>query len=283
MKIVTLTTPQGNQKAWHLVPEHAARAPGILMLNGFGIRCEAGPLRWAETLAKAGYSVLCFDFEGEAACLHFDPAQYRELAEHALHTLTQMPQTHPDTCFVWGMSLGAGIALEIAADATPTLQGCILSQPFCDGRENFKHALGEKKLAALVSQTKGHPIRLVTAHNRGGLFQGEAALDVYQHQHDHTVSFESVHAFLNYAPIERAPQVHCPTLVQITSDDEVNVPALQYKLYDTLYCPKAYRGYTGGHFAGLRMACDITQPTPPFLKDIIRWCGQYSVSGRDCE
>jgi uncharacterized protein len=126
---VVLETDDGIRLgAWFLPASGGKRGPAVLICNGnAGDRSMRAPL--AAALARAGRSVLLFDYRGYGG----NPGQPSEdgLAADARTAeawLAAQPEVDPDRIAYFGESLGAGVAVGLAVERPPA--ALVLRSPF---------------------------------------------------------------------------------------------------------------------------------------------------------
>ena len=97
-------------KAWLYLPQNApARAPCIVLGNGFGGTREMGLAPYAERFQTAGFAALVFDYrhfgasEGEPRQLIWIPCQLEDWAAAIRHARSR-PEIDPDKIALWGTS-----------------------------------------------------------------------------------------------------------------------------------------------------------------------------------
>jgi fermentation-respiration switch protein FrsA (DUF1100 family) len=128
---VTLETSDGLQLgAWFVRPQRSRNDIAVLVANGnAGDRSLRAPL--ARSLAREGLAVLLFDYRGYGG----NPGRPSEegLAldiRAAYRFLTEEEGMPPERLLYYGESLGAAVAVELAAEHPPG--GLVLRSPFTD-------------------------------------------------------------------------------------------------------------------------------------------------------
>lgn len=116
---------QGHRLAYEILGE----GPGtVVLLHGLLLPRHVN-IQMARALADAGHRVVLLDLLGHGDSDHpVDPAAHR-LDEAALQVLALLDHLELDRVVLGGMSLGANVTLQIAADHPERLAGMILEMP----------------------------------------------------------------------------------------------------------------------------------------------------------
>lgn len=128
---VTLkTSDQLELGAWFFLAEKAGRGVTVLVANGnAGNRSMRAPL--ARALARAGLSVLLFDYRGFGGNPGTPTEEGLSRDARAAHRfLVDEAGVRPDRLLYYGESLGAAVATRLAAERPPG--GLVLRSPFID-------------------------------------------------------------------------------------------------------------------------------------------------------
>ena len=126
---VVLDTEDGKRLgAWYLPAGGGKGGPGVVVFNGNG-GDRAGRAPLAEGLARLGLSVLLFDYRGYGG----NPGSPSEKglaadARAAQAWLANQTEVDPDRIVYFGESLGAAVAIGLAAERPPA--ALVLRSPF---------------------------------------------------------------------------------------------------------------------------------------------------------
>jgi fermentation-respiration switch protein FrsA (DUF1100 family) len=139
---VAFRTADGLRLAgWYVAPPGRAPAATVLVLNGNGGH-RAGRAPLAAALARAGLSVLLFDYRGYGG----NPGSPTETglaadARAARDHLLSRPDVRPERIVYLGESLGAAVAVGLAAEHPPA--ALVLRSPFTSladvGRRHYPY------------------------------------------------------------------------------------------------------------------------------------------------
>lgn len=205
-------------------PAGAAKPKPILFLHGFtGNKVEAGRLYtdMARFFCAAGYAALRFDFR----CHGDSPLPFEEYrisyaledARNAVSFLKSLPSVDASRFAVIGLSMGGGVAVNLAAGREDVAALVLLSP-----------ALDWPELAARVPQPK----------IEGG----------YVYMGPHRMRVDCIAETMKFTVMDLADQVKAPTLIIHAVDDAV-VPISQSKrFYEKLKVEKKFVEIErGGH------------------------------------
>ena len=132
-----VTTVAGTVERMHgwWIPADTPAVGTLLYLHGNGINISAN-VNQAHRFQQLGFSVLLIDYRGYGRSEGRFPTetQVYQDGEVAWNYLTQERQIPPEQIFLYGHSLGAAIALDLAVQH-PTAAGLILESPFTSLRE----------------------------------------------------------------------------------------------------------------------------------------------------
>lgn len=117
---VVFTSDGLSLAGWLYVPEGDRPAPAVVMANAMSAVKEIHLSNYAERFVGAGFAVLVFDYrnfgesEGEPRCQLFPHEQVEDL-RNAVTWLRRQPEVDPDRIGAWGVSLGGGHVIGLAA------------------------------------------------------------------------------------------------------------------------------------------------------------------------
>lgn len=223
-----------------------AGRPCVVMAHGFGATRDCGLAGFAEAFAAAGMDVVLFDYRyfGTSAG---EPRQYIDLSGqiddyHAAISFARgLDGVDPEHIAIWGVSMSGGHVLAVAAN-DHRLAAAVSLTPAVDG---LAVSIGIIKRDGLLPSLRGLPvaIRDVIAARRGkppvylplagqpGEVAGltaPGAYEAYTELSGPTWRNEfTARTFLQvgrHRPALRAPEVECPTLVQIGDIDQSAPP-----------------------------------------------------------
>lgn len=259
----------------------AERAPCVVLGTGFSCVRDQGLDQVAARFAAAGFHALAFDYRhsgesgGEPRGL-VHPALQRADLLAAVRFARGIDGVDPDAVALWGYSFGGGHVLSLAASGAP-LAAAICVAPVVDTVRSLLHIGGARHLARMLAagardRLRGArgaaPYEIAAAGPPGSLAVLSSA--------DSVPGFEAITGAgsswrnevwarplcgVPYALRRRARRIEAPLLVCVTSEDDVNPPALGAEV--ATRAPRGeLRRYPGGHFDPLhgetleRMAAD---------------------------
>src|SRR5581483_8094161 len=231
--------------AWHYPGVNGACG---VMGAGLAVTKEPGTDPFAWPFARAGFSVLAFDFRrlGESGGEPRQIVRVREQIDDfhaAIAFARRLPEVDPDRVAVWGFSLSAGHVFRVAA-ADAGLGAAIAHAPCADGLDATRHAARSTPLGAalrlyaaaardLLQGALGRgPVLVPLTGPRGSVASittddagnGPSALNpdgryVWRQE----VAARSAVRIGHYRPARVAPKIAVPLLV-IAHDDDGVVP-----------------------------------------------------------
>jgi uncharacterized protein len=271
--------------AWHYPGSNGAC---LVMAAGLAVTKEPGTDRLAREFARAGFSVLAFDYRrlGESGGY---PRQIVRIGEQlddwraALAFARQLPDVDPRRVAIWGFSVSGGHVFRVAA-ADGSLAAAIAHSPAADGLDATRHAMRSTPLGAglrlqaaalhdLLNGVLGRePVLVPLTGPRGSVAsittpdaqKGPAALNpdgAYPWRQE--VAARSAMRVAFYRPGRMARKVRAPLLVLAYDDDGVTPPGPAIRA-----AQQAPRGefvrLPGGHYeaflGGFARALDVMLP-----------------------
>lgn len=225
---------------WLYRPDRPVDAPVVVMAPGFAAERRWGLPEYAERLAERGYAVYLFDYRGFGDSLG-EPrglvSPKRQVADlrAAITAVRGLDGVDADRLALWGVSLSAGHAVQVAAEDTgvdavvgvaPLLDGrsLVLSGGVVTGlkrvlagvRDRLQSiALGNHTLP--VADDTGGTAAFVQPGARAG-FEGLLSRD---DEWDNELPARSFLSLLRYRPVGKAGDVTCPTLLLGGTRDEI--------------------------------------------------------------
>lgn len=174
-------------------PSAPGPAPAVVMAHGFGAERSFGLAPVARSFQSAGLAVVVPDYRGFGGSdgeprLLVDPRRHREDLEAVLHWLRRRDGVDPERVVLWGVSLGGGHALALAA-RDPELAGVIVLVPHVDGLasaltyplRHLPRALLTATLDLLGSVVSAPPLRVpVVARDGFAALPGRDAWEGYR-------------------------------------------------------------------------------------------------------
>jgi len=243
--------------------------PCIVMGHGFGATVDCGLDGFATGLAKAGFSVLLFDYRGFGASGGFPRqvvdvvAQQRDFRA-ALTAARDLPGVDPARLVAWGASLGGAHVFHLAA-GDPSLAAAVALTPAVDGavatwrilRREGPAPLGRalaRSGADVVARMRGRaPVTLATVGPPGSTAAVTApgAMESFKEIAGPTwrneVAARSLLQIPSYRPGRSAAAIACPILIQI-ADFDSTVPVEPIRAAARRAPRAEVRHYPGDHF-----------------------------------
>lgn len=217
-------------------------APCVVMAHGFSLTRHDGLARYAEAFCAAGFAVLLYDHRhlGDSdgrSRQRVDLAEMLEDRRAAVTFARRLPGVDPDRIVVWGFSMSAGSAVEVAA-TDPRIVAAVLVCPLLDGRWRAKRGLlnDPGNVAWMIAQaakdTMGYAVISATAPpgqrgmlNDPGEADGFAAIVADGSPWRNEVRAAPTRGYSNYRPGVHAGRVHCPVLINAGHRDITVSPA----------------------------------------------------------
>ena len=248
-----------------------ASRPVVVMAHGFGSVRALRLYPYAERFAAAGYVVVVFDYrgfgdsEGEPRQLLSIRGQHEDWRA-AIAFARGLDGIDPERVVAWGTSFAGGHVITIAS-RDERLAAIIAQVPHVSGPAAVRSTgikaslkVAGPALRDQVGAWFGRPPVLVPSVNTPGKVGMMTTPDAYPgmvtmlresgltlDDYPVTVSARTALHIGLYSPRRRAPRVHCPTLVQIVSDDAITPQAVAEAAAARI--PHAVvRRYPGGHF-----------------------------------
>lgn len=218
-------------------PRDADDPDTVVLGHGFAAEAAFGLDRLAEHLADVGYAAFVFDYRGFGAS-EGEPLVLpsRQLAdwEGAVDRVGGI-DTLGDGIALWGVSLGGGHVVGVAADRGD-VDAVVARTPFADGRALLRsksprflaRAVGagvRDRLAGVVGRS--HEVKVYgrpgefAALNEQGALDGYAALIPRDSTWQNGTRARALLALPRYRPIADASAVTCPSLVVAGTEDDV--------------------------------------------------------------
>lgn len=227
---------------WLYRPARGDRLPAVVLAHDLvGERSWRLP-RIARRLASSGVAVFAFDYrhlgdsEGEPRRL-VDPVAQADDVAAAVVEAKAFERVDPDRVGVWGVGVGGGHAVEVAARRD--LAAVVARSPLLDGSATVSHlvkaggasyagrvalAVG-RDLARKYTRRSPHEMRVVgdpdefALLNRPGAKRGLLSLIPADEEWHNSTPARSVLALRGYRPLDAADRVACPAfVVQATAD-----------------------------------------------------------------
>lgn len=243
-------------------------APVVVLAHGLAGTQDSGLAPFAEAFAAAGLHAVTFDYRGFGAS-GGSPRQTVSLAGQVadLHAAVEaarlLPGVDPARVVLWGVSLGGGHVVSVAAERTD-VAAVVSVVPMVDGlaaaRLATKHhapgellaATGRGIASALARRTgrEGRRIPVVARPGEPGALTLDGALEDYLSIAGPTwrneVSADVVLELGTRAPAQAAARLTVPWLVQVADFDRSAPPQAAMK---AAFAGRAeVRHYPGDHF-----------------------------------
>lgn len=227
---------------WFYRPARGDDVPAVVLAHDLlGERSWRLP-RIARRLASRGVAAFAFDYRyvgdsgGEPRRL-VDPAAGADDLEAAVVEAKAFERVDPDRVAVWGVGLGGGHAVEVAARRD--LAAVVARSPLLDGSAVVSHLLKAggagyagraalavaRDLARKYTRRSPHEIRVVgdpdefALLNRPGVRRGLLSLVPSDEAWRNRTPARSLLALRGYRPLDAADRVTCPAFVVQATED----------------------------------------------------------------
>ncbi|WP_101294468.1 alpha/beta hydrolase [Halegenticoccus soli] len=228
---------------WLYRPDRPANPPVVVMAHGLAAERTFGLPAVAERLAERGYAVYLFDYrtvgdsEGEPRNLvnpERDAADWRA----AVARVRNLDGVDAGRIGLWGVSLGGGHAVEVAAD-DPRISAVVAQTPVLDGRAFVRRggvgyllkgvALGVRDrlqslplvpLGPYTVPVVGDPEEFALLNDPGARAGFEDLIPADADWENETPA-RAFLSLLRYRPASDAADVACPTLLLAGTRDEI--------------------------------------------------------------
>jgi acetyl esterase/lipase len=244
---VTFEVAGDSIRAWLYLPEDVAKpVPCVVLNHGFGGTKDQLLERYALRFQAAGMAVFTYDYrhfgasEGQPRQLFAIPRQLEDCSA-AIAYARARPEIDSARIALWGTSAGGGYGLAIAARDKQI--ACICAQcAALDSKEDSKLALEREGIAFFLrlfvhaQRDKGRSRFGLSAHKipivgepgtlamitAPGAFEGYAQL--FSADFVNEVCARALLTTEGFNPIDHAPDVECPTLLQLCEHDNLVSP-----------------------------------------------------------
>jgi fermentation-respiration switch protein FrsA (DUF1100 family) len=281
---------------WLYLPDEAAAGgpwPAVVLANAFCSVKEIYLSNYAERFAAAGLASLAFDYRnfgassGEPRCQLFPHEQLDDL-RNALTWLRRQPEIDPERIGVWGVSLGGGHAMLLAA-FDKRIKAVTAMIPAINQWENFLAAMPPEAffgfLGTLTQDREASYgtdrityLPLVAPPGQGGLMPAEAyefytrAQQTIAPTWENRITTQSMETFVSYDPTGPIHLVAPTPLLMIAAEqDQVVPPALARSAFERAGEPKRFVSLPCSHTA--------VYDTEPFLSQAsaaaVAWFGEH--------
>ncbi len=291
-------------RGWLFAPANLkSKSPGIVMANALTAVKEITLPGYAERFAQAGFVVLAFDYrfwggsEGEPRNQIVMYEMHQDI-RNAITWLSMQPEVDPEKIGGWGVSLGGGHMLFLAA-FEPRLKAVVATatavytppEQQMGGKEAFKGFIAQLGQDRVQRYKIGSPATYKTAWGKYGqdvLFPVEEAYDFYMNAQktiapnfENRVTIQSMENLIQYNP-DYAIHLASPTAVLIVHAEKDVIPVnLVRNVYDKALEPKKLVVYDCKH-------TDLYDKEPWITKsanEAIEWFQKHltpktSVAGR---
>lgn len=238
-------------RGWHAVARDDRFAgtwgrPVVVMAHGLGGTADTGLTAFADEFCDAGVDVVAFDYRGFGLSdgLPRQSVSMRRQVEDvtsAIGAARTRPGVDPSRLVLWGVSLGGGHVMSVAAQRVDVAAAIALT-PLVDGWAAARLALRHRAMDSVARNTVAGMRSLVAkrrsadpvlmsvvaepgtdaainldgAHRRYTSLAGPS----WRNEVDASIGFE----LLRYRPIRSAAKIRCPLLVQIGDADRSAPP-----------------------------------------------------------
>ncbi|MDN6875660.1 MULTISPECIES: alpha/beta hydrolase [Pseudomonas] len=224
------------------LPDGASRSnkvPAILLMYGWGGVQTSFLPPFRDRFLQLGCAVMTFDFRcwgessGEPRHVISVPDRIAD-AEAALQHLSLQPEVACDSIFLWGSSLGAGIAFTVG-ERHPELKGIIAQVPMLDGKAASRRTPLRSRIRILLHAVRdvfrgGNPLYIPIVADEGGFATmtrdgaagaKAASAELYGPGAPNYIAARSVLTMLGYRPIDSMRRIASRTLVIGGSRDTI--------------------------------------------------------------
>jgi uncharacterized protein len=248
---------------WLYVPETSIGSgpwPTIVMANAFTAVKEIYLSNYAERFAAAGMAVLAFDYRnfggsgGEPRNQLFPHEQLDDL-RNAITWLRRQPEIDPELLGAWGVSLGGGHVMFLAA-FDKRIKAVVAMIPAINQWENFLVSMPREAFFGLLGTlTQDREARygsdrlnyltLVAPSGQGGLMPDEAYQFYTRVQQtiaprwENRLTVESMEKFVSYDPTGPIHLISpTPLLMIVAEQDQIISPSLARSAFERALEPK---------------------------------------------
>lgn len=288
-------------KGWLFLPDAPAERgvwPAVVLANAFCAVKEIYLSNYGERFAAAGFAALAFDYRnfgasaGEPRCQLFPHEQLDDL-RNALTWLRRQPEIDPERIGAWGVSLGGGHVMFLAA-FDKRIKAVVAMIPAINQWENFLVAMPREAFFGFLETlsqdresrygTDGATyLPLVGPAGQGGLMPAEAyefysrAQQTIAPSWENRITMRSLETFVSYHPAGPIDLLApTPLLMIVAEQDQIIPPALARSAFDRAGEPKRFLSLPCSHTA--------VYDTEPFLSQAaavaIDWFGETLISRR---
>lgn len=220
--------------------------PVVVMAHGLGGTADTGLAAFADEFCAVGVDVVAFDYRGfglSGGGPRQSVSMQRQIEDvnSAIDAARTRPGVDPRRVVLWGVSLGGGHVMSVAAQRADVAAAIALT-PLVDGWAAARLALRHRAMRSVARNTVAGVRSLVAkqrsadpvmmsvvaepgtdaainldgAHRRYTSLAGPS----WRNELDASIGFE----LLRYRPIRRIANVRCPLLVQIGDADRSAPP-----------------------------------------------------------
>jgi len=223
------------------LPEAVAKAPVVVLAQGYGAERGFGTSGLITALVKAGIAVFAFDYRGFGGSenIHqefrqlIDPARQLEDWQAALSYVHRLPEVDITRLGLWGSSFAGGHVLSVAGSEWSRvfrIKAVVAQIPHCDSRTAFKKAGLKMSMRALGHGLKGLLLGAAGINHTVAIIgrPGDATFAVLQHPGwyeaylriaagsttwENAMPAKSLLTVSTYHPVDYAANIPCPVLM----------------------------------------------------------------------
>ena len=253
---------------------------------------------WAERLAKAGFLTLAFDHRnfGESEGTprqHEDPAKKIEDLKNAISFLASLPEVDPSKIGAFGISMGGGYVLQLAAwdrrikAVTIVASGLNLGDTFLEmmGKEALIKRLEELNAARQKHYETGE-VQYIPAVATGGkpaAMTGDEPFEYYGTSRSWSPGWinryttESIENLMSFNAVSYAHHVApTPLLIIHGKNDKYCLPKFAQEVFDKAGEPKVIMWVDAPNHIDLY---DVEKYLEPAVNKTVEWFNKY-LSGK---
>ena len=270
--------------------------PAIVMDGPMtGVKEQVAGL-WAERLAKAGFITLAFDHRnfGESEGIpsqHEDPSKKIEDLKNAISFLGSLPEVDASKVGAWGISMGGGYVLQLAAwdrrikAISIVASGLNLGDTFLEmmGKEALVKRLEELNAARQKHYDTGE-VQYIPAVATGGkpaAMTGDEPFEYYGTSRSWSPGWvnryttESIENLMSFNAVRHAHHVApTPLLIIHGKNDKYCLPKFSQEVYDKAGEPKEIMWVDAPNHIDLY---DVEKYVEPAVNKTAEWFNKYLI------
>ncbi|MFP4418721.1 MAG: alpha/beta hydrolase [Chitinispirillaceae bacterium] len=256
--------------AYVYLPDNRSRSLACIVMNtGLGGTKDMLVERYAQQFVKEGFAVLTYDYrhfgmsDGTPRQLYSMSKQLKDCAAAVTYARARK-EIHEDKIIIWGTSGGGGYGLILAASderiCCVTCQCAALDHKadseMAIGRDGFLSYVpllfhGQRDKARQRFGLKPHHLAIVGTPGIPAIIKAPGAYEGYSRIAGENAKNKLCAQIMltpHKNPIDYAPRVKCPVLIQICENDTIANPRGSLNAAKLLGERAVVKKYPGGHF-----------------------------------